>query len=90
MNESAMTVDERFERIETGLARLIEVQNRNADTLGDLMKSVGVYIDSANAHMKDNEARAKDHEARTKRTEDLLDALIRAITADHSNGKGSH
>ena len=90
MKDPTMTPDERFERIETGLARLIEVQNRNADTLGDLMKSVGAYVDSANARMQDNEARAKDHEARTKRTEELLDALIRAITADHSNGKGSH
>jgi hypothetical protein len=38
--------------------------------------SIGKYVDAA--------------EARTKRLEENLDGLIRAITAEHSNGKTKH
>ena len=38
--------------------------------------SIGKYVDDA--------------EARTKRLEENLDALIRAIAAEHSNGKSKH
>jgi hypothetical protein len=58
------------------LAGLVEVQRINSETLGGLMSTVSAFVDSSDAHMK--------------RIEQNLDALIRAITAEHSNGKSSH
>ncbi|MBZ5622744.1 MAG: hypothetical protein LAQ69_29020 [Acidobacteriia bacterium] len=94
-----MTSQERFERIEANLQavtetlgvlassqvswredmkramdRLIEAQVLNQQSSARLNESVSKYVDAA--------------EARTKRLEENLDALIRAITAEHSNGKG--
>jgi N-acetylglucosamine kinase-like BadF-type ATPase len=84
-----MTTEERFERIEGSLEAmaggwlqiqallktLLESQSRNQATLGGLMESIDRYVDAADARMK--------------RIEENLDALIRAITAEHSNGKGN-
>ena len=76
-----MTAEERFERIEADLAvvaatqkGVAEAQRLHQETLGQLMQAIAAFVDSA--------------EARMKRTEQNLDTLIRAITADHSNGKG--
>ena len=75
-----MTADERFARIENGwieiqeaLKAVIKSQSRTNDQIGSLAESIGHYVDAANA--------------RTRRLEENLDALIRAITAEHSNGK---
>jgi len=82
-----MTSEQRFERIEetlSGLALaqkgmadaqkgLIEAHRRQQDTLSELMRTIGAYITSADARMK--------------RIEENLDGLIRAITAEHRNGK---
>jgi hypothetical protein len=68
-----MTSEERFERIESGLGAIVEVQRINSETLSQLMQTVGRFVDSSDARMK--------------RIEQNLDALIRAITAEHSNGK---
>lgn len=75
-----MTAEERFERIETNLEVtsrtmmiLAQSQARTDVTIAEMAKSMGRYVDAA--------------EARMKRLEENLDALIRAITAEHSNGK---
>lgn len=75
-----MTSEERFERIESGLAAVVQVQlgiveaqRIHNETLSQLMQTVGRFIDSSDARMG--------------RIEQSLEALIRAITAEHSNGK---
>ena len=78
-----MTTEERLERIENGwleiqqtLKAVMQSQINTNEKVGSLIESIGQYVDAANA--------------RTSRLEDNLDALIRAITAEHSNGKGQH
>ena len=78
-----MTTDERFARIENGwieiqeaLKGVIQTQTRTTDQIASLAETFGHYADAANA--------------RTARLEENLDALIRAITTEHSNGKGQH
>jgi hypothetical protein len=71
-----MTPEERFERIENALVGVAEAQHRQADTLSGLMQTIGSYMTSADTRMK--------------RIEENLDVLIRAITAEHRNGKRSH
>jgi len=75
-----MTTEERFERIENELAVIVQAQHGivesqriQAETLNQLMQTIGAYVESSNARMK--------------RVEDNLDGLIRAITAEHTNGK---
>ncbi|HMD70293.1 MAG TPA: hypothetical protein VKF41_03065 [Bryobacteraceae bacterium] len=75
-----MTTEERFERIENGwieiqqaLKSVIDSQARTNETISGLTTSISRYVDAA--------------EARTRRLEENLDGLIRAITAEHSNGK---
>lgn len=55
---------------------LTNAQARTQETIADMAASIGKYVDAA--------------EARTKRLEENLDGLIRAITAEHSNGKTKH
>lgn len=78
-----MTTEERLERIENGwleiqqaLKAVIQVQTNANERLATLTESIGQYVDAASA--------------RTTRLEDNLDALIRAITAEHTNGKSQH
>ena len=78
-----MTTEERLERIENGwidiqqaLRAVIQVQTNTNERIAGLAESIGQYVDAANA--------------RTRRLEDNLDALIRAITAEHSGGKSQH
>jgi hypothetical protein len=75
-----MTTEERFERIEIELAvivaaqhGIVESQRIQAETLSQLIHTIGAYVESSNARMK--------------RVEDNLDGLIRAITAEHTDGK---
>jgi hypothetical protein len=68
-----MTADERFERIETNLEKVTLSQLRTQDAIGGLVESIGRYVDAS--------------EARLKRLEENLDGLIRAIAAEHTNGK---
>ena len=75
-----MTIDERFERIETDLAgttvilrTVAEIQQRQAESLSQITESIARYIDQSDVRMK--------------RLEENLDGLIRAITAEHGNGK---
>ena len=82
-----MTPEDRFQRIEgtlqavaesqislqTAMRGLIEAQTRNQESLRVLTESIGQYVVAADARMT--------------RIETNLDGLIRAITAEHSNGK---
>jgi hypothetical protein len=75
-----MTAEERFERIETDLAGITgilrtvaEIQRRQAESLSQITESISRYVDHS--------------DARLKRIEENLDGLIRAITAEHGNGK---
>jgi hypothetical protein len=64
------------EDIKTAMSGLIEAQTATQRSFATLNESISRYVDSA--------------DARTKRLEENLDALIKAITAEHSNGKGKH
>ncbi len=75
-----MTPEQRMERIENGwieiqqaLKTVIDSQTRTNQTIGSMAESITRYTDAADARMR--------------RLEDNLDGLIRAITAEHSNGK---
>ncbi|MBZ5726448.1 MAG: hypothetical protein LAP87_15785 [Acidobacteriia bacterium] len=68
-----MTPEERFERIETALYGLVDAQRLGQQSLATLTESIARYADSADARMR--------------RLEENLDGLIRAITAEHTNGK---
>ncbi len=74
---------ERFKRIETNLdivslalRKLTESLDRNVTSQETLTQAIHLFIDASDARMG--------------RIEESLNALIRAITADHSNGKGKH
>ena len=92
-----MTSEQRFEHIETTLqataetlkvlaeshvatqaatAALVKAQTQTQEAIAGTAASIGKYVDAADARMK--------------RIEENLDGLIRAITAEHSNGKGQH
>lgn len=75
-----VTTEARFERIESELALIVQVQHGiawsqriQAETLSQLMQTIGAYVESSNARMK--------------RVEDNLDRFIRAISAQHTKGK---
>jgi hypothetical protein len=59
--------------LQAAIGGLIEAQTRNQDTLRVLTESVSQYVSAADARMT--------------RIETNLDGLIRAITAEHTNGK---
>ena len=71
-----MTPEERFERIEKNLELLTEAVTRYVETSNEGMKaltaSIAEYVQAANERMKQMEAN--------------LAALLRIITAEHSNG----
>jgi DNA repair exonuclease SbcCD ATPase subunit len=78
-NEEAIKrLTELAEAQQKTLATLIEVSNARMDrlekTLQDYIQASNDYIQASNERMKQMEAN--------------LDALIRIITAEHSNGKG--
>jgi len=85
-----MTTEQRFDRIETELEgisatlrNVAEIQLRHTVAMTDLTGALSHLTD---AFVRQSEAA----DLRMKRIEENLDGLIRAITADHSNGKGKH
>lgn len=68
-----MTTEERLERIETALAATIQSQGRVYEAMTDVVQTIGKFADEPSARMT--------------RIEENLGALIRAITAEHTNGK---
>lgn len=78
-----MNIEEQLTAIASTLQAVVNAQlamtnaqTRTQETIADMAASIGKYMDAA--------------EARTKRLEENLDGLIRAITAEHSNGKTKH
>lgn len=63
-------------RTQTATEGLVRAQTQTQETIGSMATSIGKYVDAADARMK--------------RLEENLDGLIRAITAEHSNGKTKH
>lgn len=74
-----------WEEMEAAIRSIVELQRLNTETLGTLLQTsqesqrrldaaIERYVDAADARMK--------------QMEQNLDALIRIITAEHSNGKG--
>ena len=85
-----MTTEQRLDRIETVLLRVAEIQERQTVSLSDLTGAVSHLADRM-SHLTDSIARQSEAaDIRMKRVEESLEGLIRAITADHSNGKGKH
>jgi hypothetical protein len=68
-----MTNEERFQRIESDLAAAAHTLKETTEALGVLAQAIGRYADESNLRMK--------------RMEENLDALIRALTVTHTNGK---
>ena len=62
------------QKLNDSLFRVSEAQQSLIVTVSQLTETVSRYVDSADSRMK--------------RIEQNLDRLIRAITAEHSNGKG--
>ena len=62
------------QKLNDSLFRVSEAQQSLIVTVSQLTETVSRYVDSADSRMK--------------RIEENLDRLIRAITAEHSNGKG--
>jgi len=74
-------VEERFERIEKNLETasanlqiLTGAMLKTNEMIANVTQSVASYVDASDARMKQIEAN--------------LDGLIRAITREHTNGKG--
>lgn len=67
------TFEQQIQKLMTTLQVLAELQTRQGESLLDLTASITRYVDSSNLRME--------------RMETNLDALIQAITAEHSNGK---
>ena len=84
-----MTPEQRIEHIEgelVGITAILrgvaEIQQRQTISMSQLTETISHLADSVTA-----QAAAAD--ARMTRLEENLDGLIRAITAEHGNGKGS-
>jgi len=85
-----MTTEQRFERIEAELEgvnatlrTVADIQERQTAVMSELTGKISHLTD---AFIRQSEAA----DLRMTRVEESLEGLIRAITADHSNGKGKH
>jgi hypothetical protein len=64
------------EEITALVGRLVQLQISTQEQIKELGQHIDVYVTASNARMERMEAN--------------LDTLIRAITAEHSNGKTKH
>ena len=96
-----MTVEQRFEVIEKSLAGVVQVQQKQAESLSQLMQIASSFYNTLDTCMTRVESNLEGiveslnkfveiSDRRMTRIEENLDGLIRAITADHSNGKSKH
>ena len=94
-----MTPEERFEQIDATLVRVVALQELQQRNQAALIASLAEYAANADARAEQTNATIRElasavtryvdaADARMKRIEENLDALIRAITMEHSNGKG--
>lgn len=63
-------------RTQTATEGLVKAQTQTQEALASMATSIGKYAEAADARMR--------------RLEENLDGLIRALTAEHSNGKSKH
>jgi hypothetical protein len=91
-----MAPEERFERIETLLEETARIVLRNEQAIVGLIKiteglqtAVGNLAETTAHYIDASDARMKESDARMRQIEDRLEALIRIIAAEHSNGKGN-
>jgi len=85
-----MTIEAQFAAITTTLQALAEVQLRTQTATEGLVKAQ-TQTQEALASMATSIGKsAEAADARMRRLEENLDGLIRAITAEHSNGKSKH
>ena len=66
--------------IRRAMEGLVEAHTLSQRKLETLIESISKYVDASAEFVTESKAR-------TKRLEENLDALIRVITAEHSNGK---
>jgi hypothetical protein len=97
-----MTAEERFERIERNLSAASEAIKVNADVLIETRTALATLAKSQEPQQKGMASLIESQELlslrvaeyvadsreRMKQLEASLDALIRIITAEHSDGKG--
>jgi hypothetical protein len=84
-----MAPEERFERIETLLEETARIVLRNEQAIVGLIKTTE-GLQTALGNLAETTAHYIDaSDARMKQIEDRLEALIRIIAAEHSNGKGN-
>jgi len=94
-----MTSEERFERIERDLAAAAALAVRNEQAIAALAEASAAYARVNNENMTALTQRIAEYvahaaeyvahaDARMRQMEANLDALIRIITAEHSNGQG--
>jgi hypothetical protein len=85
-----MTIEAQFAAITTTLQALAEAQLRTQTATEGLVKAQ-TQTQEALASMATSIGKsAEAADARMRRLEENLDGLIRAITAEHSNGKSKH
>ncbi|HTS27733.1 MAG TPA: hypothetical protein VMH81_17785 [Bryobacteraceae bacterium] len=84
-----MTPDERFERIEELIQTILEADVRNRAALQIVLESQVRTQESLRVLNEPVSRSADAADARLRRIEENLDALIRAITSEHTNGKGN-
>lgn len=78
-----MTTEQRFERIE-------ELQERQTVSMINLTQAMSQLTDRLSTLALTITRQSEAADLRMTRIEENLDGLIRAITADHKNGKGKH
>jgi hypothetical protein len=91
-----MAPEQRFERIETLLEETARIVLRNEQAIVSLIKTteglqtaVGSLAETTAHYIDASDARMKESDARMRQIDDRLEALIRIIAAEHSNGKGN-
>jgi hypothetical protein len=75
IEETVLAMAQAQLRTQSSIESLTQAQTRTQETITGLAESIGRYAGAADARMK--------------RLEENLDSLIRAITAEHSNGKSN-
>jgi len=87
---SAVAPEQRFQPIEETLAKSATMQQETQGLLRTLVDSQARAQATISGLVKSSDSYADAADARLKHIEENLDALIRAITAEHTNGKNRH
>jgi hypothetical protein len=85
-----MAPEQRFQLIEETLAKSVTMQQETQGLRRTSVESQARTQATISGLVESSESYADAADARMKRIEENLDGLIRAITAEHTNGKSSH